>query len=273
MPAQAASPAPPVPAKALDQTEEEESPPKTYSFWINIFRMACPIYGLVDAITVVFLVLITIPLLIPNILFLFLLVLKALIVGYLCSYFFNVVIEVADGSDGLPGPGGIDSYWDDVIRPLLLFVASFLFVWLPALVTAGLMIKAAIDAGESAFDIDFTQSPVLVILFFAGLFFWPMTLLALALGDSVGTLRPDRIILLIWLALGSYLIICLALAALGFVWKGAHSLTLLDPDADAGAKPSLFAHLLLPIVTMWVCLYALRLIGLLYKHRLAWHFG
>jgi len=105
-----------------------------------------------------------------------------LITGALCAFYLNVITETARGEDDLPQLTVDADPWNDVMRPLLLFMVSWVAVLLPAVLLS-----------RTGFFAVRGLAPVLVVAS-VGVFFWPVTILTLAVGDSVSALRPDLII-------------------------------------------------------------------------------
>ena len=115
--------------------------------------------------------------------------------GLLAAFYLNVIVEIARGEDKLPG-FSLSDFWDDVVRPGLLFLGSMLLVMVPAVVVWA--------AGTTAFGLPWVLGVV-------GLFCWPATVLMVAIGDGFRSLRPDLVLRTILSAFAPYLAIWIML--------------------------------------------------------------
>ena len=94
------------------------------------------------------------------------------------------------------------------------------------------------------------------------------------LGSSVALLRPDLIIRSVIAAFGPYLLCCGCLYAAAYLWNWAIA-GVLPEGSNVGFGIALAAAILTSIGGVCITLYAMRIVGLFYrhyKHRLAWAF-
>ncbi|MBN2210684.1 MAG: DUF4013 domain-containing protein [Sedimentisphaerales bacterium] len=248
--------------------ESDEKPKRT--FWQDLLYLISPIHCIGDAIRLFFLLIITVLMNVTLYLMSFMMLIGLItICGYWCAYMFSVVVETAGGEDELPDFPGIMSFWEDLLHPLLLWVASFIYAFLPMII---MMIYYEINGLDSGDD---TYGPkeltVIIGLGGVGMFFWPMILLGLSLGESLGSVRPDLVLQSIAKTILPYLMCCLCLYGCVFLWYLSY---LAMVGAHGG---SLGGWILVSIAgkigSLCLWLYAMRTMGLLYRHyqhRLVW---
>jgi len=197
--------------------------------------------------------------------------LKFVILGFVCSYLFQVIICTADHSDFLPPVFWFDNIWDDVVRGAFLFFSAALYTFAPALIlsVAYAVITGQQDAAAAGSDIHIALWGLVIF----GVFFWPMVMLVMAWGDGLYFLkRPDQIIRSILPVWKPYLKCWLALLGAGAIWY----LTNIPSEELNFANINLrilCQTVLLSIVKLAAFIYAMRIIGLLYRHyhqRLIW---
>ena len=186
--------------------------------------------------------------------------------GCFCAFYMAVVIETSAGSSKLPGIHFDGSWWDDVIRPGLLFILAQIIVFAPPLLLA--------------WRLD-TIWPAVICLGIT-LFLCPMIILLFSLSDAGQLIRIDLIAQTILRTLPPYLLICLLLVA-------ASAFDLIVPVArllnTRGAIQLPPGHLLLDpgvgltvlrvILGFYMTAVCMRLIGLYYlhfKHKFAFEF-
>jgi len=210
------------------------------SFWRDLIGLLCPVRNLGDGVTFFFVLIISIyaGLNLPGIFFL---ISKILASGYICAFLFSVLLETANGEDNLPSLPAVTEQWNDIIRPLLLFIGSVIYAFLP---TIGLFILHVVSFGFVALNDDWQM--LVKITFFAGVFFWPMIILSIALGDTIA-LKPHLIIMSIVRAFGPYLVCCLCIYAASFLW-------ILSPNIAGlsdGLSGIILFYLLMQIGGLW----------------------
>jgi len=188
-----------------------------------------------------------------------------IIAGWLCSYYLNIIQDTCAGQDALPNFTMTEGMWDDVVRPLLLFLGGTAVVLFPLLAWAALRwyFGAVFGSGPDAI--------VGIVLLLGGLFLWPMTILTIAVhGFSLKVLRYDMQLLTIVRAFPPYLAIWLLLivVAVGaWVCTAAASLAV----AILGLKDIVLALgifiLSASLLQGYVGLVSMRTIGLFYRHH------
>ena len=249
------------------------------SFRKDLFRLVSPIHSFGDGVTFFFLLLIALYLAAPLMGFMFMMG-KFFLAGYFYAYMFSVIVDTANGDNELPDLPGVTDFWDDIIRPYMLFAFSFLCTCWPLLVIVMLVITQGLDHGfapenpeEGAAYLNPQLLIFLLILSLIGLISWPMVMLGLALGDGLGAIRPDLVILSIIKTLGPYLICCISIILCGLAWLWSSS-SLAAAGGDSIVS-LLLSGLAGQIGSLCLFIYTMRVMGLLYrhyKHRLAWEF-
>jgi hypothetical protein len=102
--------------------------------------------------------------------------------------------------------------------------------------------------------------PVLsYILMLGGLFLFPMAILTAAIGREITMLRPDYLLVPIFRAFRPYLVTALLLGIAGVIQMHTSHYTH-QPQAIA------VGHLTLNLIVQFFALFAMRSIGLFYRH-------
>lgn len=175
---------------------------------------------------------------------------QILIYGYLCAFYQSIIVDTAAGEDKLPNTM-VSNVLDDLILPLVQFIATWFVALIPAVVAQILSIF---------FDVTVPpwSSTALIIL---GCAFWPIIILAVSIGGGFSGLWPHVIVLTALAAPLAYGAIC---ATLVF----AVGLTLLPELLPASWLPSSFwtLHTINGILSAYAAIVAMRAIGLYYRH-------
>ncbi|MBN2376519.1 MAG: hypothetical protein JXD22_08965 [Sedimentisphaerales bacterium] len=194
-------------------------------------------------------------------------------VGCLCSFMFNIITETAEGCDELPYLDSlmeaITNPWTQIIVPLTNFLGALFYGTLPSLIAFLIYSLITKDFEVS----NQTVQLIFSVLSLGGLFFWPMVALILAYDQLLLLLRPDiifRSIIAIW---KPYLIAWVALLIVfGVLFFGQSNLPNFQ-DVGFELTPKVFGYVGVQLVCLIVFIYAMRVIGLLYRHfddRLSW---
>ncbi len=193
--------------------------------------------------------------------------------GCFCSFFFSIITDTAEGCDELPYLGSLkealEHPWSQIIVPLTSFLAALFYCALPCMIIASIY-------SSITNDIEITNQPIrfiLSVIFFAGLFFWPMVALILAFDQLTLLFRPDiifRSIIAIW---KPYLMAWVALLiAFGVLFFEQSKMPNFQ-EVGLELTPKVYGFVALQLVGLIVFIYAMRVIGLLYRHfddRLLW---
>ena len=194
-----------------------------------------------------------------------------IVLGWLCSYWFNVIVEAANGEDRLPSMGLTEGVVDDVILPLLKFVGAWLLVFTPAIVCAVIAALAlGIAFGEALTD----PTGVLVVLVGVAMFLWPMVLLVTAIGGIFSVVRVDLIFMTIARTFLPYLAVCLLFAGAWALEGFADELAALI--TGGGLQNFWITTVVTALLQAYFSIVSMRIVGLYYHHfksRFAWSWG
>lgn len=173
-----------------------------------------------------------------------------LIYGYLCAFYQSIIVETASGEDKLP-TAMVNNVLDDLLVPLLRFIATWLVALLPAIV-----VNLAVRIW--GLSVPPELGPALIIL---GCVFWPVIILAVSIGGGFNGLWPHVIVSTALSAPLAYVAICATLVvAVGLMW--------LPELVPATWLPASFLTLrtLNGVLTAYASIVAMRAIGLYYRH-------
>ena len=176
--------------------------------------------------------------------------------GYLIAYMFRIIGSSANGDKELPDWPDFSDFWSDIVHPLSLVSATVVVCSLPVNFYFFLFPRS----GQSIFLTD----PLFWIAIIAGLLYFPMGLLAVALFNRVLALNPLLVIVSILKVPKEYLVACVILL---FVY-GASLLS----KAISGYIP-FFGQLLGWFLSLYFLMIEMRILGLIYyvnKKRLRW---
>ncbi|GMU21288.1 MAG: hypothetical protein AMXMBFR13_13810 [Phycisphaerae bacterium] len=196
----------------------------------------------------------------------------ALINGYLCAFYMNVIRETASGEDELPGVS-VTSVLDDILFPLAQFIGTWAVALAPAVITLVLFVNSS-DELTALHAMDPSLWPgVVYALGVVGLALWPVIVLGVAIGGGFNGLWPHVIIRT---ALGAPLAYLAILAAL-IVATAFMMLPWFDFFGLRAANLPIGAIVGLALVSIilgeYSAIVSMRVIGLFYrhfKHRFPW---
>jgi len=180
--------------------------------------------------------------------------------GWLFGFYLNIIAETTYDEDLLPKiylGTSITFLWY-ILQPFLVFFFTLFLVQAPFVIAMSL----TEDSGITWTNFFSTISPahfLLQFLFFLGLFLFPAAVLAIAVGKDIMMLRPDRLFAPIARAFGPYVTAILLLAAMYFLLTQTHQYEYAGPWTTAW-------HLALNLLVQVVAIYAMRAIGLFYRH-------
>ena len=171
--------------------------------------------------------------------------------GFLLWYYMEIIYSTAFEQDKLPEVivGGFKGLCARIGKSVYIFLIMLIVVELPYLATA--LTLSWMDA----------EWPVLLYaLMFGGLYFFPVAILSAAVGKDLTLLRPDYFVITIFRAFWPYLVTAVLLGAAAVLQMFAkHYSSQLTAAAVAG-------HLLLNLAVQFVALFAMRSIGLFFRH-------
>lgn len=180
-----------------------------------------------------------------------------IVISYLAHFYWEVLLETANGEDEISWE---QSGWDltgDVIRPMFWLTVITLFCAAPAI---GFLVISFLPSPD--------RESVSYILLAVGFFFWPIAVMWVAVGQSLTYLRPDLLVRSV-LAVGpAYGMVWLLLLATIVMWA-----VLLSMDFTFGLVGPLGSALwfLGPLMTVVGNIYlgyvVFRTIGLIFRYH------
>ncbi|MDI9432978.1 MAG: hypothetical protein QM570_14785 [Planctomycetota bacterium] len=180
--------------------------------------------------------------------------------GWLFGFYLNVIYQTAFDEDTLPEiylGTSITFLWY-IIAPLLTFGLTLAFVELPFFIALWLFQDSGITLTN--FGSGIGPSYLLLQFFFVlGLFAFPAAILTTAVGKDIALLRPDYLLIPVAHAFAPYVTCVVLLAAACFLQTQTAQYTGAGPIATA-------LHLALNLLVQVVAIFAMRAIGLLYRH-------
>jgi hypothetical protein len=191
-----------------------------------------------------------------------------IVTGWLCSYWFKVVVDGAAGEGDLPTLSLTGGLVDDVIIPFFKFLGATVFAWAPAILCALLM---SMVMGLTVGSVMTSPGPPLLLAVGVSLFLWPMVLLVIGIGGLGAVFRVDLIFVTIARTFVPYLAICVLVAGTLAVKYFAPELASL---ATGGGVRKFFLTMGLgAFLEAYSSIVAMRIVGLHYHHfkdRFAW---
>ena len=181
--------------------------------------------------------------------------------GYVTVYYVSIIGSSAAGEEELPDWPDLSSLWEDIIRPLLLLAAAFIVSVMP------LIICVFIAGGWAVMGSEALTNFWVVVGVALGLLYLPMSLLAIAMYDSVLALNPVTIIGSIFKIPLQYLMACVLFFLV--YYANVRITPYLGQIPWVGLVIQVFVSLCLMMVLM-------RILGLIYygnSKKLGWFEG
>lgn len=194
-----------------------------------------------------------------------------IIYAWLASVYMNAVTDTATGSDEFSGPKMDGSWYDSLIRPLFLYVMTFLLAELPCVAYLALSISGVIQLNLI----------VLGLWTAFGLFLWPIFMLLASLDSLALVFRIDLVLATIARTFLPYLAVWVSLLVpfgIMAVWSIGTELLQISTGPQPGRiTPSAITNVLIiayvrEAVSIYLLIVSMRIIGLYYlhfKHRFA----
>jgi len=189
---------------------------------------------------------------------------------YLAAFCMEVIRETAAGEDRLPETVWMSSAID-LLSPMFQFLGATALAMLPA----AIYVLATIEPGSTLELIVWhfvraPQMPAVQILAAVGLLFWPIIVLAVAIGGSFSGLWPHVVARTALCAPAPYLAMCGTLLIAAVVWV-LPSTSLFDnlyikAAQLLGRRGPLVIQLPQDLISLYGMIVAMRTIGLYYRH-------
>jgi hypothetical protein len=180
--------------------------------------------------------------------------------GWLLGFYLNIIYETALGIDKLPEiylGTSITFLWY-VVKPFLIFFLTVVAVQIPFIVALSLLRDKGLTV-MNMWTLELGPRLILQSLFVLGLFFFPMAVLTVAVGKDITLLRPDYLLKPVSRAFMPYLIVVGLLVVVDVLETQTTQYT------GAGFSTTA-AHLMLNLAVQVAAIFAMRSIGLFYRH-------
>lgn len=185
--------------------------------------------------------------------------------GWLCSFYFNLVLHAAGGETDMPEMSFFGGWVDDVFVPLFKFAGVTVLCMLPFIVYS---LTSSVGFFEALEGEDSTA----LLLWVLGALAFPMIMLMTALGGLGSLMHPILLLQTLARTFIPYAVTCaLVGGAIYGMMKASEALMM-----QQGGKNPFGVQVLVSIAGMYAWLVAMRVIGLYYhhfKHRFAWSWG
>lgn len=197
-----------------------------------------------------------------------------IILGWYSNYRFSVIYEATSGRKELPELSPEEGYF----IPMLKWAGTWLLVHLPAYLYLGFAIYFFVEdmaeggipnliPQELADFLPLFHLGMFVFLYCAGLFFWPILALCVAVGGFETVFRIDLMIVTIFRSMSAY-----------FFTAGAIFITAVVQifTTITALQLGVVGIMFMMGIILYLEIVALRMIGLYYHHfkkRFAWHWG
>ena len=199
---------------------------------------------------------------------------QLIILGWYSNYRFSVIYESATGRKELPELSPEEGFF----FPMLQWIATWFMVHFPAMLFLAyalnfegfLLLKTFMVGVDHEALTDLLtggQIAILISLYSAGLFFWPILALCVAVGGFETVLRIDLMLLTILKSFAAYFFTAGAM----FVSTMVYFFT-----AYIAAQHGIVLVIFMIPILLYLEIVALRMIGLYYHHfkkQFAWHWG
>ncbi len=184
------------------------------------------------------------------------LVFAVLAAGYLFAFMQRIITTTAMGEDQMPGWPDFTEVWQDMIQPFRLLWGLFAACFGPAIL-----------CWYFAYNGSALAEKLLVPLIAVGFLYLPMSLLGVAMSDSLASLNPLFVLTSICKVPGEYAVACLLLVVIiGLKWAVEVALARVIP---------MFAirYLISAVVLLYFLIVEMRVLGLMYlwnRRKLGW---
>jgi len=187
--------------------------------------------------------------------------------GWLFGFYLNIIYETAFDIDKLPEIflGTFITFVWQAMKPFLIFLFTLFVVQLPFFIILAVFRSMGLTSG-SVWQLEFGWRLIPQMLFVAGLFFFPIAILTVAVGRDISLLGPIQLLKPIRRAFAPYLVVAGLLLAFCITESFTMHFTAAPVAVTVG-------HLMLNLLVQLIAIFAMRAIGLFYRHyncHLAW---
>jgi len=183
-----------------------------------------------------------------------------LVWGWLLAFYLNIIYETAFDIDKLPEIflGTFITFVWQAMKPFLIFLFTLFVVQLPFFIILAVFRSVGLTSG-SVWQLEFGWRLIPQIFFVAGLFFFPIAILTVAVGKDISLLGPVQLLKPIRQAFMPYLVVTGLLVAFCITESFTIQFTVAPAAVTVG-------HLMLNLLVQLIAIFAMRAIGLFYRH-------
>ncbi len=211
--------------------------------------------------------------------------------GYVLSYYLHVVSSGTARDDTLPSLSLTDGIVEDILMPLLKFLAVFVITLLPFVASliwqvvnervdnelAGLLLAGVLSFDFSSFlSLTPLQALLLIPPLLLGQVLQPMFLLVVAVGGIRCLWRTDLMLRTVFGTLPAYMVLLVLFWGLNWAASLADSVLAAISKSDMEGVPVTVIAIVRVVIETVVSVFTMRAIGLFYHHfkaRFAWSWG
>jgi len=185
--------------------------------------------------------------------------------GWLFGFYLNIIYETAFGIDNLPeiSLGSSVTFLWYVIKPFLVFFFTMFLVQLPLIIALFLLKNKGLSF-HNMWQAHTSLNLLLQTLCIFGLSLFPMAILTTAVGQDFTLLRPDYILAPIFKAPVPYIAITALLVAAAVL--AMHTTQFFKAPYEKVDFALTAAYLGLNLAVQIIAIFAMRSIGLFYRH-------
>jgi len=180
--------------------------------------------------------------------------------GWLLGFYLNLIYETAFDIDKLPVIflGTFFTFLWHAMKPFLIFFFTFFVVQFPFFITLAIFKSVGLTL-DNIWQLGFGLQLIPQIFFVVGLFFFPIAILTVTVGRDISLLNPAQFLKPIRGALGPYVV--------AFCLLGAFCVAETLTQQYTGASVAVTAgYLTLNFLVQLIVIFAMRAIGLFYRH-------
>ena len=196
--------------------------------------------------------------------------------GWVCSYWFKVILSAANGEDRLPSLSLTEGWLDDIIIPFFKFLGASLLAGIPA-VAAGVLVGLVVVGANVQDALDDPFGPATAVFFaFIGVYalVCPIVLMVIAIGGIAAVVRVDLMVISVARAFLPYLAVCVLVGGTWFLYISAEQLASGVTGGQAWGLS--VTSVVTALFKAYFGIVSMRIVGLYYHHfkkRFAWDWG
>ena len=201
--------------------------------------------------------------------------------GYLFSFTQNIIHSTASGEDEMPPLPSMGNFWEDILLPCLQLFGLTLVSFAPTIILGIVYGTAIFSTLMQAGSMEGVAGKLMILgaAYIAGLVYFPMAFLAVAILDSVMASNPFTVLRAIFKVPLEYLVTLIVVAVLVILGAMGDGLVegLFPRGLTTHSMSKLFGYLAVKafwgVANIYLMVVIVRILGLLYltrKQKLAW---